>query len=356
MELKPIKYKVAYERIIADKIVNWLWNNIFKECSEILKQQTVFNDDSIIRQALQDGLIYYQDNAFYSRSGRFSNRISQELQRIGAKYSKYRNAFLLDKAKLPSEILWAIDTLKAQATSKSLLLQAFLTKQLAELGKEEKQLVFDTAVETIMKDLQDRVYKNAKEKKIELISPKLTDFRANEIAKNYTENLNFWIKNWTDERIIKMRSVVGQMAIDGKSVQDISNYIEKEFNISKRHAKFLARNESAMATTSYLSAKYQEENIRYFKWNCNLDGRERKLHHELNGHIFAFNNPPIIDERTGQKGLPGQTYNCRCTLIPVIDKDFIKRRRENNNKPKLFEVLNSLWNNKKVARVAPEKA
>lgn len=347
MELKPIKYKLAYERLIADKIANWLWNNIFKECLEILKQQTVFNDDSIIRQALQDGLIYYQDNAFYSRSGRFSNRISQELQKIGAKYSKYRNAFLLDKAKLPTEILWAIDTLKAQTSAKSLLLQSFLTKQLAELGKEEKQLIFDTAVETIMKDLQDRVYKNAQEKKIELISPKLTDFRANEIAKNYTENLNFWIKNWTDERIIKMRSAVGQMAIDGKSVQDISNYIEKEFNISKRHAKFLARNESAMATTSYLSAKYQEEGFTKFKWITNLDGRERPLHRKLNGQIFAFNNPPIIDERTGEKGLPAQTYNCRCGFVPVADKLFFENRRnvfkaQNSFKGKLIKCLKAI--------------
>lgn len=336
MELKPIKYKKAYETIIADKITKWLWDNIFKECLDILKQQTVFNDDSIIRQALQSGLIYYQDNAFYSKSGRFSSKLSQELKKLGAKYSKYRNAFIIDKAKLSAELLWAIDTIKAQTSARALLIQSFLTQQLGELGKEEKQLIFDTAVETIMQDLQDRVYKNAQEKKIELISPKLSDFRANEIAKNYTENLNFWIKNWTDERIIKMRSAVGQMAIDGKSVQDIADYIEKEFNISKRHAKFLARNESAMATTSYLSAKYQEEGFTKFKWITNLDGRERPLHKKLNGQIFSFDNPPIIDERTGQKGLPAQTYNCRCSMIPVANKQWLENRK------KLFKAQNSL--------------
>lgn len=336
MELKPIKYKKAYENLIANKIIVWLWGNIFSECFRILQAQTIYNDDSVIRQAIQDGLIYYQDDAFYSKTGRFSNKISKELERIGAKYSSYRKAFLIEKAKLPTEILWAIDTLKAQTAQKALALQSFLTYQLGELGKEEKKLFFDEAVETIMQDLQERVYKNAKEKKIELITPKLTEFRQNEIAKRYTNNLNFWIQNWTGDEIIRMREAVGQMAIEGKSSKTIQEYIAKEFGVSQRHAKFLARNESAIATTSYLSAKYQEEGFTHFKWVTNIDGRERPSHKKLNGEICSFDNPPIIDERTGQKGLPGETYNCRCLFVPIANKEFLENRR------KLFKVNNSL--------------
>ena len=336
MELKPIKYKRAYENIIANKIIVWLWANIFKECFVILKSNTLYNDDSVIRQALQNGSIYYQDGAFYSKTGRFSNAVSKELENIGAKYSSYRKAFLLEKSKVPVEILWQIDTLKAQAAQKVAALQTFLTYQLGELGKEEKKLVFDTAVESIMQDLQDRVYKNAKAKKIELITPKLTEFRKNIIAQKYTENLEFWIKNWTGEEIVSMRNVVGQMVNEGKSLITIREYIAKEFGISQRHAKFLARNESAIATTSYLQAKYMEEGFTHYKWITNIDGRERPLHKELNGHIFRFDEPPIIDDRTGQKGNPGETYNCRCTFTPVINKEWLENRR------KLFKAQNSL--------------
>ena len=186
-----------------------------------------------------------------------------------------------------------------------------------------------------MDNLQERVYKNANRKKIELISPKLTDFRANEIAKRYTENLDFWIKDWCSDDIIRMRETVGQMAIAGKSRNDVAEYIAKEFGVAQRHAVFLARNETAIATTSYLQSKYKEEGINFFKWSTNIDGRERPLHKELNGKIFSFDNPPIIDERTGQTGLPGETYNCRCSIIPVIDKEFFKRRN------KLFKANNS---------------
>lgn len=336
MELKPIKYKKAYDDLIAKTITDWLYNNIFKECFEILKQDTVYNDSSVLLEAIQKGRIYFQDNAFYSKSGRFSNAVAKELKKIGAKYSSYRKAFIINKGSIPTEVLWAIDVVKAQTAAKVALLQSYLLQQAGELTKEEKKLVFDTAVEAIMQDLQKRVYQNAKAGKIELITPKLTDFRKSEIAENYTNNLDFWIKNWTEDEIVKMRNTVGQMAIDGKSTLDIEKYLLKRFGVSKRKAQFLARNESAIATTSYLQAKYTEEGFTQYRWRTNIDGRERPLHKKLNGQIFRFDDPPIIDERTGQKGNPGETYNCRCTFSPVINKEWLENRK------KLFKAQNSL--------------
>lgn len=333
MELKPIKYKKAYEDLIAKQITNWLYNNIFKECFKILKSDTVYNDSSLIRQALEQGKIYFQDNAFYSKTGRFSNALAKELEKIGAKYSSYRKAFLIDKSKVPTEILWAIDTIKAQTAAKALLIQNYLLVQMSELTKEEKKLFFNTTVETIMQDLQKRVYENAHNGKIELITPKLTDFKKSEIAQNYTNNLDYWIKNWLEDEnfnnvtIPKMRETVGKMAIEGKSTKDIEEYLLKSFAKSKRHAQFLARNETAIATTSYLEAKYTEEGFTHFKWRTNLDGRERPEHRKLNGQIFRFDDPPIIYERTGQKGLPGETYNCRCAFSVVINKEWLENRR-----------------------------
>lgn len=349
LTLKPIKYKRAYERIIADKIINWFWETFYKECFEILENNTVYNDADIIRNAIEQGIIYYQDNAFYSTTGRFRNELARELEALGAKYSKYRKAYLLDKSKVPIEILWGIDTVKATTALKAAAIQAYLTEQLGQLTEKAKKLMFDTAVEQIMLDLQDRVYKNAKERKIELITPKLTDFRASEIAKNYTNNLDFWIQNWTPEQMSKMRETVGQMAIDGKSTKDIAEYLKNRWGVDARHAKFLARNEAAIATSSYLAAKYQDEGIVSFKWHTNLDGRERPLHKTLHGQVFRFDNPPIINEKTGQRGLPGQTYNCRCSLSAVINKEFWENRKKlYKKKQTLLQTLKGFFNNGKI--------
>lgn len=344
--LKAITYKKAYEKLIADKIINWLWDTFFKGCFEILDKKTVFNDINIIRDALINGQIFYQDGAFYSQSGRFRNELAKELEALGAKYSKYRKAYLLEQSKVPAQILWAIDTVKAQTAAKVALLQAYLSEQIGKFSEEAQKLLFDSAVEQIMTDLQERVYKNAKERKIELITPKLSNFRKNEIAKNYTNNLNFWIKNWSTSEnfnnvtIPKMRAEIGRMAIAGKSTKDIENYLLSSFTKCKRHAHFLAFNETKIATTSYLTAKYKEEGFTHFKWIHTGAARVPRPYHKdiLNGQIFPFNEPPIIDEATGQRGMPGEIYNCHCKFEPVINDEWLANRR------KLFKAQNSLFN------------
>ena len=333
-ELTPIKYKKSYEDIITNQIVVWMWANIFKECFDILKNDTIMNDSSIIRDAIIRGILRYENGAFYSNT-HVGIKIAQELEAIGATYSKSKKCWTISRDKLPNNIIWAIETVKAKTYAKVQAIKGFLDYQLAHINEVIGKLTFDTAVKAIMSNLQERVYKNAQKHKIELITPKIDDFRANEIAKNYTNNLDFWIKDWTEQEIVQMREVVGQMSIEGKSVKSLEEYLIKQFGVSQTKARFLARNETAIATTSYLVSKYQSEGFTKFKWHTTLDGRERELHKELNNQIFRFDNPPIIDQRTGERGLPGQTYNCRCTFSPIPDREWLENRK------KMFKANNS---------------
>ena len=125
MELKPVKYNKKYEFLIAKRINDWFNDVIFKGCFEILKNNTVENAQDDLIRAIQSGRIFYQDGAFYSSSGRFSNIIAKELENIGAKYSKFRKAYLLDSKKLNIDILWAIQTTKAKTSAVVLALQTY---------------------------------------------------------------------------------------------------------------------------------------------------------------------------------------------------------------------------------------
>ena len=324
MTFKPIKPSKYFDDKIAKQIVNWEWFWYYKPILDILKPNSVINEAESIVNALKSGLLYYQNGAFYSKSGRFSNRIAMELEKLGARYSKYGKCYRIAQNKLPNSLLWGIETTKARVAADVLSIKKLLDFSLGNITEAIKGLKIVDIVKQMFLDLQERTINNFKKNKIQVIAPKMSDFRAKRLAENYTENLEFYIKKWQPEEIVKMREVVGQMAIDGESRITIANYIEKQFKVSQRKAKFLARNESSIATTEYLSAKYQEEGFEEFEWVTNLDGRERKLHKELNGKIFRFDDPPIIyiDEKKGivQRGLPGETYNCRCTFIPVLKK------------------------------------
>lgn len=334
MQLKPIKYKKQYEIAIANKITIWLWNVIYKPCFDILKQP-IQNSQDIIQDAIINGSIWYENGYFFAK-GNFSNAIAKKLEELGAKWQQSKKAYYLAKEKLPMGLIWAIDTNKARVYAKAYAVSEYLLSVINNFDKFIEKLVFNETVNAIMLNLQERVYSNAKKNNIELITPKLDNFMKEEIAKRYTKNLDFWIKDRTKDQIVKMREQVSIMANTGKSVKSIADYIQKEFGIDQRHAKFLARNESAIATTSYLISKYTQEGFRSYKWHSIGDERTRELHRELNGHIFQFDNPPIIDQRTGQRGNPGETYNCRCTFSPIITKEFLENRR------KMFKANNSL--------------
>ncbi len=348
MELKPIKYKREYERLIAKDIIKWFYDSFFKGCFEIVKNNQVENAQDVLRQAIINGAIFYQDGAFYSSNGRFSNAISKELENIGAKYSKWRKAYLISSKNLDIELLWAIQTTKAKTATVATAIQAYLASQLGKLTELQKNFVIDKTVEYIFEDLQRRTIKSLEEKNIPTIAPKFNDFRAQEFAKNYTENLDFWIKDWTEENIVKMREVVGQMAIDGKSRKDIADYIQNRFKVAKDKAQFLARNETAIATTSYLKAKYQDEGFTHFKWKTNLDGRERELHKELNGKIFAINDPPVIyiNKKTGeqQRGLPGETYNCLTGDMKITSPFLHNRIFKRQFRGEVIELITDMGN------------
>jgi SPP1 gp7 family putative phage head morphogenesis protein len=48
--------------------------------------------------------------------------------------------------------------------------------------------------------------------------------------------------------------------------------------------------------------------------------RPREFHRDvLNGQIFSLDDPPIIDEQTGERGIPSQLINCRCTMLPLLE-------------------------------------
>ena len=320
--MKPIKPKKEYDKIITDKIREWQYLTIYKPILKILKDNVVLNDSQILAHAIQSGTIYYQNGAFYSTTGRFANNLALELEKIGAKYSKYGRCYRLAKDKIPVNLLWYIDEIKATALEKVVLINQLLEQVSASIEEKLKSFIIDEAVETIFFDLQKRLARQEQEKKIQTITPKLSDKMAKEIAENYTNNLKFWIKDWEVEQITKMRDQVLQMAVAGKSQTTIAKYIETEFNVhDKAKAKFLARNETSIAVTSYLKAKYKEDGYTHFKWFTNLDGRERPLHRQLNSVIFSLDEQPIIYENPKkgivQRGFPGETYNCRCGFIPV---------------------------------------
>ena len=341
MFLDPIKYNEHIEKEIANVISDFFYDNLYKGLMDIINvSNRVFNaKTTLLQDAIIRGDIYYQNGVFYSKRNKFSREIAKELERIGAKYSKWRKAYVISELKLNTEVLWAIQTEKTRTDATVQALVEFLTVKYAELPKLSNEVFFGELVNKMFLNLQDRLYKNAHKHKIDFITPRLDDFQMQEIYKNYVDNLEFWVKNFSEQEIIKMRETILQMVLDGKTTPTIADYIQQRLGVNERKALFLARNENAIATASYLKAKYQAEGFKYFRWFTSNDERVRPHHKKLGlkinnefgidgKNIYAFENPPIINEKTEQRGLPGEDYNCRCVMSVYVDKELYKRKHD----------------------------
>ena len=90
------------------------------------------------------------------------------------------------------------------------------------------------------------------------------------------------------------------------------------FKADKR-ASLIARDQTSKLTSAFNAARMQSAGVEEFRWLHSKGGAEpRELHLKYDGQIFRYDDPPVIDERTGERGLAGFAVNCRCVCVPVV--------------------------------------
>lgn len=351
--IKDFKIKESYFKLIDNKLFSYLWEGIFKPMFEIMEMQPdrARNDLNIIETALNNGDLYYVNGAFYARR-RFSNAQSLMLQKWGAVYDKWQKTWRLPESKLPDFMRVSIARSADINAQKLKQLTNYLQELQGNVSYIVDSMVFNDEVVTILDDAGNEVKKNVK--RINMITPELTAQQKQAIAQTYTDNIkDYAIKDFNNKLIPEMRQKVQEAVLNGARRDVVQKMLEQEYGIASRKAKFLARNETCIMLAEYKKVTYQEVGFDSFIWNTITDGRERELHKKLNGTTWRFDNPPIIDERTGQKGLPGETYNCRCNLIPVRSDIGFKMSTQKFNKRESEERIDKYikeWQEKQAEK------
>lgn len=133
------------------------------------------------------------------------------------------------------------------------------------------------------------------------------------------------IKRVPGEFIPNVQQDVMRSITQGRGLQDLISDLDKREVKVKNWSKNVARDQTRKAYATVNRVRLQEAGVRKFKWIHSGGSNEPRQHHlkrwpaGLNGGIFSFDDPPIIDPKTGEKGLPGQLPFCGCTFAPHID-------------------------------------
>jgi len=145
------------------------------------------------------------------------------------------------------------------------------------------------------------------------------DGPLNDIIKaTVVENVSL-IKSIPQQYLTGVQQAVMRSIVGGTGEPDLVKYLLKHKGITYGRAKTIALDQTRKAFQGMSNERVRRLGIKEFEWRHVPSNRPRDFHlHELNGKIFEYTNPPVIDKMTGEKGLPGQLINCRCMAVPVI--------------------------------------
>lgn len=149
----------------------------------------------------------------------------------------------------------------------------------------------------------------------ESLSGKLTEI----VSATVTENVGL-IKSIPAQYLEGVQGAVMRSITTGNGLQDLVPYLAKGKGITLRRARMIAHDQTRKAMNSLSKARMQQIGIEEFEWlHTGGSNHPRQDHIEMSGNIYRFDNLPVIDKKTGERGIPGQAINCRCRMRPVIN-------------------------------------
>lgn len=311
--LEPVLLDENIIEGIEYKVFAFIYQTLFKPLIDAfgIKPKSLQNTQSDLLKAIQRDQVRYRDGAFY---GNFNSVISSELNKIGATFDKSRKAFEINFYKLPYKLRVEINNFYDTLRTKNI--QALETLNKIDLLDEMKELDLEGYYQEAIKDLDMSFTTNIND----LINVKadLSKWQKRKVRKEYTNNMKVYVKDFLEQEIREMRHVIEENLFAGYRAENLIPFLQERYGVSENKAKFLAKQETSLLQAKYTEARYNDANITEFIWGRSTSKNKRHEHEELYGKKFSFKNPPIIDKRTGQKGLPGEAFNCGCKILPVI--------------------------------------
>lgn len=318
-QLPPLRLKQEYFKEVEAEIKRILDQLLYAPLAALLaghdkafysELQNALGDDPVI-DAIRSGKISYDGARF---TGEFNARISRRLQELGARYDKRSKSWILQSRLATVGISMA----QAEVQMRLASLQASIIKTLDSINIDSIDEIsslpdkYSQTIDWVEGDFQKTV-------KAITIPPKLTAATKKIIAEQWGENLNLYIKNWTAENILKLREQVQESAFSGQRAKTLAKVIQDNYGVSRRKAEFLARQETSLLVSKFRETRYKDIGANKYIWRGVMDEREREDHKELQGQIFTWDSPPVVDQRTGRRAHPGEDFGCRCVAVAVIE-------------------------------------
>ena len=106
-------------------------------------------------------------------------------------------------------------------------------------------------------------------------------------------------------------AVMRSLQPGGRGMADVRDALEKYKGITDKRKDLIARDQVRKVSSAIYKERAQSAGIKSFRWRHSGGGSEpRPDHVAMNNTVYSYDDLPIIDRKTGERGLPGQLINC----------------------------------------------
>ncbi len=116
----------------------------------------------------------------------------------------------------------------------------------------------------------------------------------------------------------EVRGVIEGPLRQGVSVEEVRKKIEERLGVVRSRAEFIARDQTLKLYGQIQEARQTAAGIEEYTWSTSEDERVRPAHEALDGTTQRWDDPPVVDPKTGRKAHPGGDFQCRCAAIPIL--------------------------------------
>jgi len=305
-----LRVKPEYYADVDAKLQAFFYSEYFAPLVEVIapvKSSPLKNSVTpVLIAAIQSERVKYKDGVF---SGSYNVAISRELSQF-AKFDKRSSTWT---GRPPADVLSAA----IQAEGKRKYLTDAINKKLDAMSSHVEETIRtlsfgeDLPLFAMNQDIVSDLPSVG-------VKPDIDERTASRLRKDYTESQNLNIKNWNDEQVQRLRSVVEKYQTS-ETDESLIDIIQREWQVSANKANFLAKQETSLFFSKLSMNRAAVAGVRRYRWSTSHDERVRESHKELNGTIHSVDDPPIVDAKTGRRGHPGEDFGCRCAAIWVLE-------------------------------------
>lgn len=209
------------------------------------------------------------------------------------------------------------------------------SKKFAEFADKKGKSFVDKILKQSDTQLLNTLKGMVAEQRLSLMGNSIPQPLQQSLNAHVAENISL-IKSIPEQYLDRVQGSVTRIITTGGSIKQLTEEIMKYNGMSRRRAALIANDQTRKVFNSINLRRFEQIGIKKAEWVHSGGGKEPRPYHirkwdgvsgkrdghpnGLNGFIFNVDEPPVIDEKTGIRGLPAQLVNCRCVMRAVIDE------------------------------------